>query len=177
VPHQGRNEARANFECVKVVGFPNPVDEISARIVAAMVVVLSIATIATGWEWGAALICLGFLLRVVSGPTLSPLGQIATKVIRPRLQIDPVECPGPPKRFAQAIGFVVSGASALVWIVGGSAAAGRGILAVLVIAASLEAFAGFCLGCKMFAILMRLGVIPEPICERCASVGGAPAPR
>ena len=170
-------ETAANFAFVKIVGFPNPVDEISARIVAAMVVLLSVATIAAGWEWGAALICLGFLLRVIAGPTLSPLGQIATRLIRPRLDIDPVECPGPPKRFAQAIGFIVSGASAIVWIGAGNGAAGRIILAVLVVAASLEAFAGFCLGCRMFSVLMRLGVIPEPICERCASVGSASAAR
>jgi hypothetical protein len=44
-------------------------------------------------------------------------------------------------------------------------------MAVLVFAASLEAFAGICLGCKAFAVLMRLGVIPEPVCERCAAIG------
>jgi hypothetical protein len=39
---------------------------------------------------------------------------------------------------------------------------------MLLVAASLEAFAGFCLGCRIFAGLMRLGVIPQSVCERCA---------
>ncbi len=26
-----------------------------------------------------------------------------------------------------------------------------------------------CLGCKVFAVLMRLGVIPERVCERCVA--------
>jgi hypothetical protein len=26
---------------------------------------------------------------------------------------------------------------------------------------------GLCLGCKAFAVLMRAGVIPEEVCERC----------
>jgi hypothetical protein len=41
---------------------------------------------------------------------------------------------------------------------------------MLVVAASLEAFAGYCLGCKAFALLMRAGVIPESACVECADV-------
>ena len=44
------------------------------------------------------------------------------------------------------------------------------VLAILTVAASLEAFAGFCLGCWMFARLMRLGVIPEDVCEECNDI-------
>ena len=35
---------------------------------------------------------------------------------------------------------------------------------------SLEAFAGFCLGCVIFGFLMRRGVIPETVCEDCADI-------
>ena len=41
------------------------------------------------------------------------------------------------------------------------------MIAVLVVAASLEAFLGFCLGCKVFGVLMRLGVIPDDVCAEC----------
>jgi hypothetical protein len=50
----------------------------------------------------------GFLARVASGPTLSPLGQLATRVIVPRLAAAPRLVPGPPKRFAQGIGATLS---------------------------------------------------------------------
>ena len=30
---------------------------------------------------------------------------------------------------------------------------------------------GYCLGCKMFALLMRVGVIPASVCAECADVG------
>jgi hypothetical protein len=43
------------------------------------------------------------------------------------------------------------------------------VLGLLIVAASLEAFFGFCLGCKVFAGLMRLGVIPDEVCERCVT--------
>ena len=39
---------------------------------------------------------------------------------------------------------------------------------MLIFAAGLEAAFGFCLGCRIFAILMRTGIIPEDVCEDCA---------
>ena len=45
------------------------------------------------------------------------------------------------------------------------------VLGLLIVAASLEAFVGLCLGCKVFAVLMRFGVIPEEVCEACNNVG------
>ena len=156
-----------------LIGFPNPVDEVSARLVAATVVALSIVTVVSQQGWMCAVITFGFMLRVLSGPKLSPIGLIVTRVIRPRLAIEPRECPGPPKRFAQAIGLSVSGAAAVAWLGFGDETVGTVLMCVLIAAASLEAFVGLCLGCKIFGVLMKLGVIPEPVCERCASVGGA----
>ena len=49
----------------------------------------------------------------------------------------------------------------------GATGAARVLLAMMVVAASLEAFAGICLGCKAFAALMRLGVVPDSVCEAC----------
>jgi hypothetical protein len=34
-------------------------------------------------------------------------------------------------------------------------------------AAGLESIFGYCLGCKVFAGQMRLGLIPEETCEAC----------
>jgi hypothetical protein len=44
------------------------------------------------------------------------------------------------------------------------------LLAVLIAAASLEAFAGFCLGCTIFGFLQRRGLIPEDVCEACNNI-------
>ena len=44
------------------------------------------------------------------------------------------------------------------------------VLALLVGAAFLEAAFGICLGCKVFSLLMRAGVIPESVCEDCADL-------
>ena len=68
---------------------------------AAGVVLLSVATIASGQLWITALIAYGFVARVLTGPTLSPLGLLVTNVITPRLPVEPHYVPGPPKRFAR----------------------------------------------------------------------------
>ena len=34
---------------------------------------------------------------------------------------------------------------------------------------TLESVFGFCIGCRVFALLMRIGVIPESTCEACVN--------
>lgn len=148
--------------------FPNPVNEYAARVTAGLVVVLAVVTAATGSPGGLLAIAVGFWLRVLFGPRISPLALLSVKVITPRLgKVKLV--PGPPKRFAQGIGAAVSTA-ALLLLSSGAAAAAWTLLGILVVAASLEAFAGFCLGCAIFGFLQRRGAIPEDVCEACNNI-------
>ena len=147
--------------------FPDPVNEVSARLVAGGVVLMSLAAIVLGQPWIAAVIAYGFIARVLTGPTLSPLGQLVTRVVTPRLAVAPRPVPGPPKRFAQAIGAVLSVTAAVLALGFGLEGAAYLVLGALIVAASLEAFAGYCLGCRIFALLMRAGIIPREVCERC----------
>jgi uncharacterized protein DUF4395 len=151
----------------QVFSFPDPVNEVSARLVAGGVVLLSILTIALDQPWLTAVIAYGFVARVLSGPTLSPLGQIVTRGITPRLPVEERPVPGPPKRFAQAMGTVMSLTAMLLVLVLGLHTAGYAVLGVLIAAATLESVFGLCLGCRTFDVLMRLGVIPPEVCERC----------
>lgn len=154
-----------------IVGFPDPVDEVSARLVAGGVVLLSLATIALDQPWLIGLIAYGFVARVIAGPTLSPLGQLVTKVVRPRLDVAPRPVPGPPKRFAQAMGATFSLTAAVLALGFDATGAAYAVLGMLVGAATLESVFGFCLGCRIFALLMKAGVIPESVCERCVALG------
>ncbi|MSQ32409.1 MAG: DUF4395 domain-containing protein [Dehalococcoidia bacterium] len=148
--------------------FPNPVNEASARIVAGMVAVLSVTFILTGQIWIIALLAYGFLAHVTSGPKFSPLGLLATKVIGPALGwYKPV--PGPPKRFAQAIGLVFS-SSALILLLLDMEIPAKGLVGILVVFATIESVFAFCAGCFVFNQLMRIGLIPESICIECADV-------
>ena len=88
----------------RLFSFPNPVNEVSARLVATGVVLLAALTIAFDLRWLTVLLAYGFVARVLTGPSLSPLGQLVTRVITPALPVEPKLVPGPPKRFAQGIG-------------------------------------------------------------------------
>ncbi len=111
----------------------------------------------------------GFAARVLTGPKLSPLGQLATRVLTDRIPVEHRYSPGPPKRMAQGIGLVMSGTASVLLASGRRRAAYR-VLLVLIGAAGLEAFLGVCLGCKVFALLMKTGVIPQSACESCNDI-------
>jgi hypothetical protein len=153
--------------------FPDPVNEISARVVAAGVVVLSLAALALDSPLLRLLLVYGFLARVLTGPTLSPLGQLATRFVTPRLGLEPRPVAGPPKRFAQAIGLAFSSASAILAVGFGETLAADLVLAALIVAATLESGFGLCLGCKAFAVAMRIGLVPAEVCERCGDIWAA----
>jgi hypothetical protein len=153
-----------------VFSFPDPVNEISARLVAGGVVLLSLAAIVLAAPWLVVVIAYGFLARVLAGPRFSPLGQLVTRVITPCLAVAPRPVPGPPKRFAQAIGAAFSVSAAVLAAGFGATVAADVVLGCLILAATLESGFGFCLGCKLFAVLMRLGVVPAEMCERCNDI-------
>jgi len=149
--------------------FPNPVNEVSARLVAAGVVVMTVVILAFGQHWVLIPLAYGFVARVLTGPTLSPLGQVVTREITPRLHVDkPV--PGPPKRFAQGIGATLTVSAAIAYFALGSTLAAGVLVATVLVAATLESVFAYCLGCKAFALLMRAGVIPQDVCEECNDI-------
>ena len=151
----------------KLFEFPNPVNEVSARLVAAGVVLMTLGILVLGQTWLLAPLAYGFVARVLTGPTLSPLGQFVTRVLTPALPFEARLVPGPPKRFAQGIGATLSVSAAVAHFGFGSTGVAVVLVAMITVAASLEAVVGFCLGCKLFALLMKAGIVPEETCEAC----------
>jgi hypothetical protein len=155
--------------------FPHPVNDAAARTVALGVVTMCVAALATNSAWLLVPLTYGFLARVAAGPRISPLGRFAVTVAAPRIGRSarlahwsrPV--PGPPKRFAQGIGAVLTVSATALWLSVGWGAA-RWVLVPLVLAAGLEGFAGYCLGCTIFGGLIRLGLVPAAICEECGDL-------
>jgi hypothetical protein len=161
-----------------MLGFPRVVNEKAARVVAGVVAATGAIALVTGAHWLLLPVAYGFVARVLAGPRLSPLALLATRVIAPRLG-PPKEVAGPPKRFAQGIGAVITTAAAVASLALGLDDVATVLLAVLVAAATLESVFAFCLGCQVFAALMRLGLIPQAVCAECADVSARlrrPAP-
>jgi hypothetical protein len=160
--------------------FPNPVNEKAARVVAGVVLLTVLVILVTGAYWLLIPLAYGFWARVLTGPTLSPLGWTAQNVIAPRLG-DKKPVPGPPKRFAQGMGAVMATLALIFWLVLPDDTATDVVLVLFVVAAGLESIFGYCLGCKVFGLLMRAGLIPADVCAECSDVslrlsaGGSPA--
>jgi uncharacterized protein DUF4395 len=133
-----------------VFSFPNPVNEKAARVVAGVVMVVALVVLATSAYWLLIPLAYGFWARVLTGPTLSPVGQFATRVAAPRLGV-PTYVPGPPKRFAQGMGAAITTSALILWLAGATTAVDV-LLVMLVAAAGLESILAYCLGCKVFGI-------------------------
>jgi MFS family permease len=153
----------------EIFTFPNPVNEKAARTVAFVVMLLAALTLATSAYWLLIPLAYGFIARVLTGPTLSPLGRLASSVIAPHLGPEkPV--PGPPKRFAQAIGATFTTVAAVAALGFDDHGLADVLLGILIIAAGLESIFALCVGCRVFALLMRTGIVPESVCLECADI-------
>ena len=152
--------------------FPNPVNETSARLVASGVVLQCVLFLATRQWWLLIPLAYGFVARVLGGPTFSPLGQFVTRFATERIAargilVEQRMVAGPPKRFAQGIGATLSVGALVAHFMFGATGLALLLVAAITVAATLEAGLGFCLGCKIFALLMRFGVIPPEACADC----------
>lgn len=106
----------------------------------------------------AALIVAALFLWGVLSPTTSPWSVLFRRVVRPRLT-PPTELEDPrPPRFAQGVGLFVVGAGLVLHLAGVPIALPIATAAAFV-AAFLNAAFGFCLGCQMYLLLQRAGVV------------------
>jgi hypothetical protein len=69
------------------------------------------------------------------------------------------------------MGAAMSTLALVFWLVVGSTAAADVVLGLFVVAAGLESIFGYCVGCKVFGLLMRTGLVPESVCAECADLG------
>jgi len=146
--------------------YPDPVNENAARLIAAGVVALAVGYLITESRVVLGILAFGFVARVLTGPTLSPLAQIVNRLLVPRFSIPVKLVPGPPKRFAQGIGAVLSVGAVAAHLAGFDPMAAV-LVAAVGVAATLESVFGFCIGCWIFARLMAVGLVPASVCEKC----------
>lgn len=105
-------------------------------------------------------IALLFLWSVLS-PTTAPWGVVFRRLVRPRLSA-PTELEDPrPPRFAQGVGLFVVTVGLLLHLAGAPWALPIATAAAF-IAAFLNAAIGLCLGCQLYLLLQRVGVLGRP---------------
>jgi hypothetical protein len=153
---------------IGVIGFPRTINEKAARVVAGVVAVIALVALLVPAHWLVVPLAYGFWARVLTGPRLSPLGLLASRVIAPRLG-RPKDVSGPPKRFAQGMGAAITTAGVVALALGASGVV-TVLLALILLAAALESVLALCVGCKIFGLLMRTGAIPDEICAECSDI-------
>jgi len=153
---------------------PKPIDARGPRFGAGITFVLSVAALVTGLIGGfertaaeraaspafilLAIAWLAFALGTFFGNGASPWSIIFRALVQPRLSKPaPTEDARPP-RFALGVGFALSTAGLVLDLVGVPWAL-EVAAAFIVIASFLNAFANFCLGCQMYLLLVRAGII------------------
>jgi len=150
--------------------FPRVVDDVTVRLIAAVVLVLAVAALALHQWWIYAVLAIDFLLRTALGPSASPLAQGVQRFVRPRFAAPKRPTPGPPKRFAAGIGAALTSLAAVLWALGVASPVVVTIGVIMVVFPALEAIFGLCVGCKVFGVLMKLGIVPAEICLECADI-------
>jgi hypothetical protein len=154
---------------MRISRFPSIVDDVTVRLIAGVVLVVGILALAAGQWWLYALLAVDFTLRAGWGPSASPIARLVQQVLRPRVAAAPRYTAGPPKRFAAAVGAILTSAATVLWALGVT----PGVVAigvVMVAFPALEAVLGICVGCIVFGWLMRAGLIPDEICVECADI-------
>lgn len=150
---------------MSIVFAPNKVNGGAVRIVALLTVALSVVAAFTGWSWLAGLLAVDFAVRGVLTPRWSPLATLA-RLVQPYSPFRGTPIFFAPKRFAARIGLTLSAAGALL-LAFGLPVVGTVVLGVLAFFAFLEGGFNYCVGCKIYGMLIRRGLIPQENCPDC----------
>lgn len=150
------------------------IDPRSPRFGAAITAVLLLVVVALGLltplgtTWGARAVEPGFILFALisalfvwgafAGIRRHPYGALFRKVVRPRLA-PPIDLEDPtPPTFAQGVGFVITLAGLALHLAGVPYALVIAAAAAFV-AAFLNSVFAYCLGCQIYLLLVRAGIL------------------
>jgi hypothetical protein len=150
--------------------FPDPVNEVAVRVTAAGVALMALTAIVLRRPEPLIVLTYGFLARAAAGPRLSPLALLSTRVITPRLHTPPRLVPGPPKRFAQALGATVSAFTLVLYYLLSWHATAFVLAGLMVALATLESALRLCVGCLIHAWLVRRQWVRSVECAECADL-------
>ncbi len=140
--------------------YPPTIDENISRPVATTVFTIGLITILRPeFNWLVILLFVDFGLRYIH-PKLSPLVWITRFISRDILHLDPVPYYSPPKRFAIFIGLIITGLMSLMYFLNLQALLII-LTVILLFAANLQGFFGYCVGCKVYDLLIKMGIFRQ----------------
>jgi hypothetical protein len=156
---------------MKMNGMPEMVNEAVVRGVALQVFLIASVTLVIQSPVPVLFLAADFFLRTAGGSRFSPLAFVSRKITVQFPVFRHRRITARPKRFAAGIGLTISLSAAVFFFfdlpVGMLVSIG-----LLALFSFLEAFLKFCAGCKIFSLLIRLGIASEDLCTDCVYPGG-----
>jgi hypothetical protein len=138
------------------------IDSRAPRTNQAVIGVLSLVAVATGWWWILALLALQLAIGLTFGRRYCLPCLLYFEVIQPRFGEGPLEDSRPP-RAANVVGLVVLASGAAAYALGaGTLGAALGLLVAAL--ALLAAVTGFCTGCEAYKLACLLRGRPFVSC-------------
>ncbi|NPA37429.1 MAG: DUF4395 domain-containing protein [Chlorobi bacterium] len=132
------------------------VDENLIRLNSGIIFTTLLLFILTPAKWLIIFVALDFAVRLFLGVEKSPVC-IALRYVLNAFSIEPCMINAGPKRFAAKLGFGFSLLITVLFIFNISPAA-EIAGAVLALLTGIEAFFGYCVGCKIYGILTSIGI-------------------
>ena len=145
------------------------IDSRAPRTNQAVIGVLSVVAVLTGWWWLLALLALQLLVGLTLGRRYCLPCLLYFKVIQPRFGEGPLEDSRPP-RVANMVGFTVLTLASVAYLAG-VAWLGAALGLLVAALALLAAVTGFCTGCEAYKLGCRLTGKPFVSCP----IPGAPS--
>ncbi|RKX86905.1 MAG: hypothetical protein DRP58_03860 [Spirochaetes bacterium] len=145
---------------------PERVSEKKVRAIALQVVVITILAIVFRQPVIMLILSIDFMFRAIISSKYSPLAVISKVFLAERLPFRSKIILMRPKKFAAAIGMILSAAAGIFGLAGYIMPMIY-FTSILLFFSFLEAFFKFCAGCLMFGILIQLKIVNEDICLDC----------
>jgi len=130
------------------------VNENVIRVIASIVIIISIITILNEWFWLAYILSIDFLLRAIGYKKYSLLALIANQIVS-IAKLKEIKTDAAPKKFAAGVGFIFTSliGSLLLFELSVGAIILTGIL---LFCAILESAFNYCMGCYVYSLIQKI---------------------
>jgi Domain of unknown function (DUF4395) len=132
-----------------------PVDPRGVRFAAAVTTLVLALVLVSDSAWLLAAQAAVFALATFAGLRFAPYSVLYRTLVAPRLRPPTAREDAAPVRFSQTVGLVFAVVGVLGYVTGVTAL-GIGATALALAAAFLNAAFGYCLGCELYGLIVRL---------------------
>jgi hypothetical protein len=150
---------------------PLRINEAIVRGIAVQVFIIALCAIIWSSWYPIIFLVLDFFIRAAIKPKYSLTALISRIFLAKLLRFKKRMILAKPKRFAAWIGLVMSALATVAGVLG-YVPVMLIIIAILALFSFLEAFLKFCAGCKIFGLLIKIGLLKEEVCFECVLPGG-----